>query len=389
MRNTNTTNNTQNTQNTQNTHIILTSQSLPTLAPISPLHIDIPTDEEVDSAKSADLLRVEKNLQSISSGSESLPSRKDVVEHLVGKKLGNGKFSTVSVYIPDSSKIIREAHGFQYISKYLNYDYENTVEQVENLVMDMQREPLNIQSYSSLKETFPLNIIQLYDHFSCKNDIYYQNNYVMERVFGILLSDLINTDIDLTDIIALFFQAYYITLYANTTGKFHNDLKPDNLMVSNEKYDITLEGLILGNTTISIELKDVFILKFVDYGFSREIKKTNLIPIETVPIVNMFSSIINACKLNMINIVSDVFDDEYEKSSSNNMLYDFDIFSHDLIELNLATWNKKCINLSPHTLYYEMRKLDEIDINSIINAFKNFNVYDTNKIKVNISKRCQ
>ena len=377
-----------NTQNTQNTHTILLSKSSPVLPtlPTLPLQIVIPTDEEVNSTKSENLLRVEKSLQSISSGSESLPSREDAVEHLVGEKLGSGKFSTVSIYTPDSSKIIREAHGFQYISKYLNHDYENTAEQVENLVVDMQHEPSNIQSYSSLKETFPLNIIQLYDHFSCKNDIYYQNNYVMERVFGIMLSDLINTDMDLTDIIALFFQAYYIILYANTTGKFHNDLKPDNLMVSNEKYDITLEGLILGNTSISIELKDVFILKFVDYGFSREIKKTNLIPIETVPIVNMFSSIINACKLNTINTIDNIFDDEYEKSSSNNMLYDFDVFSHDLIKLNLAPWNKKCINLSPHTLYYEMRKLDELDVNSIINAFENFNAYDTNKIKVNISK---
>jgi serine/threonine protein kinase len=369
-------NNTYTTNNTNNTDIVNN--------PSLPLCIDIPTDEDIESTKSIDLLRIEKSLQSISSESESLPSREDSVGHLVGKKLGHGKFSTVSVYTPDSSKVIREAHGFHYVSKFLNYDNENTIEQVENLVTDIQHEPVNMQVFFSLKEIFPLNIIQLFDHFTCKNDQYYQNNYIMERVHGILLSDLVNTDIDLTDVIALFFQAYYITLYANTHGKFHNDLKPDNLMVSNEKYDIILEGLVLGTIQISIKLRNVFILTFIDYGFAREINKTNSIPIETIPIVDMFSSLINACELNHVqNIFKS--DGANGDNINHNMLQEFDIFSHDLVELNLASWNKKCINLSPHTLYFGMRKIDEIDIYSIVNAFQNFTDYDPNKIIVNIT----
>lgn len=348
----------------------------------SPLHIDIPTDEDIESAKSMDLQRIEKNLQNISSSSISLPSRKDSVEHLVGQKLGNGKFSTVSIYTPDSSKVIREAHGFQYISKHLNHDHKSMMEQIERFVTDLQQEPSSIHSFSTLKTIFPNNIIELFDHFPCKNKKYYQNNFIMERVYGIVLSKLVDTDIDLTDVIALFFQAYYIIIYANMNGLFHNDLKWENLMVSNERYDITLEGLILDGTSISIQFKDALILKFIDYAFAREIKKTNLIPIETISIVNIFSSIIDSCKLDETNAYDTTSDENYETC----ILKDFDIFTQDLLKLDLASWNKRCINVSPHSLYHEMRKLDEVDAKSIIDAFKNFNMYDTNKIKVNITQ---
>lgn len=333
------------------------------------LTIDIPDNDEFDSQKSVKRQQIEHNLSVISATSNTLPEKKTTVEKIIGQSLGKGKFGVISVYTPDATKIIKESYSFDHIHDCLNTTDDHMLDSIEHLISDVANEPDNVKHFSSLYEQFPKNILRLHDYFTCKNNNYYQHNYVMDRVTGCTLNDYIKyVTINTSDQCAILVQVLYIILYANLSGLYHNDITSKNTMIDHDKSDLTLDCLILGKNKITVEFKNIHIIKIIDYGLCRNTHKVQMFPIELYQVVNMFNNLFPENDMMLNNIFQYIYS-----------------YADELIDLNKTTWGPTCTNVSSNDFYENIKSLNDIDVINLIELLTNLCKLNNN-IEIKIEK---
>ena len=275
--------------------------------------------------------------------------------------MSKGSFGTIKTFTPDKKKVIKESSAIFIVDSLTNKKSLEIVDQIYNLLDDVEMEPQNMFKFSELNSLFPNNILKIYSHSRSKSFQYYQDNYIMDRIYGTDLTDYpIDHSNDLCfegNVISLFIQSIYVMAYSNINGYFHNDLKGNNLMVSSESIQaLRYKELILGEYRILIDIfgKHINIIKVVDYGNSKNIKKKNLVPIEISTLCSVF-------KLCFKDYVSDEI---------YNLFNIFDVYIQEACDCGITTWMRNNVSLSTIDMYESLEKLNEYTTNILLQCFK-------------------
>ena len=199
--------------------------------------------------------------------------------------------------------------------KYLKISNMPTI-MIENLlskqlpcstVMDnistFENENKNSAMYAELKKQFPDNIMDVYETSQCTDDNtnYYYNHQYIEKIEGITLKEYIKTASE-SLIVKIMFQLFYILIYANMHGYYHNDIKFNNLILKNNTEETIIHNqIIINNHTINLEIKNMnYTPVFIDFSNSVFINQTEINQyniIEAVMILDKFKPHISNIQL--------------------------------------------------------------------------------------------
>ena len=186
----------------------------------------------------------------------------NAVKKYVGTPLSNNSRGSVHECLLDNNQVIKQSQILGYIDKMSQTADDSITEQLHQMLDTVETEPKNMYNYMRLKTVFPDNIISIYKHFRCRNIDHYQDNYIMERVFGTTLKNYIDKfeDVDLfqLNIISLYLQCIYITMYSNLIGLFHNDIKSNNIMVDlSPRRQLLMDVLILTDKKVLLKIQEL------------------------------------------------------------------------------------------------------------------------------------
>ncbi len=152
------------------------------------------------------------------------------------------------------------------------------------MVDDVLNEQNNIEKFSELKNIFPLHIlssehIEKCNYTDLKDDNKYLTNiFKLEKINGITLTDFFTNNYDEQTFYYIIIQLFYVILYANINGYYHNDLNIDNIMIYFNNIN-NLSYSQLKNYKITISDINLPIIKLIDYSSStfNKINTTNCI----------------------------------------------------------------------------------------------------------------
>ena len=152
------------------------------------------------------------------------------------------------------------------------------------MIDDIFNEEDNIKKFSELKDIFPQHILSL-EHIEKCNYIdskdynkYFTNIFKLEKINGITLTEFITNHYDEKTFYYIIIQLFYVMLYANINGYYHNDLNIDNVMIYyNNINHLSYEQL--KNYKITVGDINLPIIKLIDYSSStyNKINTTNCI----------------------------------------------------------------------------------------------------------------
>ena len=315
----------------------------------------------LDPEDSQKYQEISDKLQRISLVSKSLPSYESLLGNKVGDCLSRGSFGKIKAFTPDKKKVVKESSAIFIVDNLSHKKTPEVVDQVYNLLNDVEMEPQNMFRFSELNYIFPHNFVRVYSHSRSKSLPYYQDNYIMDRIYGFDLVDYVNKSKDPffeDTIMSLFMQGVYIIAYSNMNGYFHNDIKGNNIMVSSSEYKDVLhyKELIIGKYQI---LMDIFgsrkkVLKLVDYGNSKYTSKKNLIPIEIATLCTVFKSCFK----------------DYISNDMYQVFKKFDIYTQEACDSEIITWTRNNVSLSTLEMYETISPINEKNIDVLINCFE-------------------
>jgi hypothetical protein len=159
-----------------------------------------------------------------------------------------------------------------------------------------ENENNNTLKYSELHDIFPNNIMKVYNTTQCKitGEKYYYNNQYIEKIDGILLKTFLENNNDDTKKLQIMFQLFYILIYANMHGYYHNDLKFDNIILKECNKTVIYDNIITDKNKISLSLKNNFYYAcLIDFSYSiyaptNKIGMYNII--EAIHLLNLFKN---------------------------------------------------------------------------------------------------
>jgi hypothetical protein len=220
------------------------------------------------------------------------------------------------------------------------------------MIDDIFNEENNIEKFSELKYVFPLHILSLKHIEKCNyidskdNNKYFTNIFKLEKINGITLTEFIRNHYDEKTFYFIIIQLFYVMLYANINGYYHNDLNIDNIMIYYNNIN-HLSYDQLKNYKITISDINLPIIKLIDYSSStyNKINTTNCIldliyilyQIEKYfPDKSIITEIIECLNLNNKNIKlksSYGFDTEIYRLLLNESIYE-KTYHYSEIEIN-------------------------------------------------------
>ena len=153
------------------------------------INTDLDDIDILDSQYSQKYKEISDKLQQISLTSKSLPSYELLLGNKAGNCLSKGSFGTIKTFTPDKKKVIKESSAIFIVDSLTNKKSLEIVDQIYNLLDDVEMEPQNMFKFSELNSLFPNNILKIYSHSRSKSFQYYQDNYIMDRIYGTDLTD--------------------------------------------------------------------------------------------------------------------------------------------------------------------------------------------------------
>lgn len=295
---------------------------------------------EIPKSASKEYNDLQERLEKLNLESSKLKPIKDLFDNTqTPKKLGSGSSSII--YEGDKKSIIRSSDCFSPLRLIKITNSPDSIKSTEEIINRALCECDNIKLYCSLYKYFPYNIIRMYSHKKYYKEPYFNNVYIMDRVFGTTLDNYIKSEKNLCNIYNIIIQILYITLYTGNIGIFHGDLKADNIMIENSELS-SINYNCIDFLEITLKGHNIPIVKMVDYSLAVKTKKERM-PLEFNTAIYMLCDLL----------------------SENKKIVD------ELKSLKINT-SYLLLNASPVSVYNDLPSYDAFDYKNLCNKFKTF-----------------
>jgi serine/threonine protein kinase len=284
------------------------------------------------------------------------PESIDILSPIIGETISIGNYGDINEIINDEKKILKQTKAIKrFIEIIKNKFHPATFYNYMNMYEDIKNEERNVLNYVKLKKIFPNNFIELHDIFKTRNSIYYQNNYIYEKIDGNTLKYAIENKIMNDKEVNLFFsQLIYIITYSNINKLFHNDIKSDNIMYKRVNNIIKYDNLLIDKykCKLKIEMSDYFTPVLIDYDISKQTEKYNQYPVELINIIIILTTIKNN---SLLEILTNFFDNKL------------------LNELDICIFGDNMNTVKTQKYYDNIQVMKDEDKIKLINMFKEIN----------------
>jgi len=284
------------------------------------------------------------------------PESIDILSPIIGEAISIGNYGYINNIINDKNKILKQTKGIKkFIETIENKFYPATFYNYMDMYDDIKNEDKNVLNYVKLKKIFPDNFIELHGMFKTRNNIYYQNNYIYEKIDGNTLKYAIENKIMNDKELNLFFsQLIYIITYSNINKLFHNDIKSDNIMYKKVNNIIKYDNLLIDKykCNLEIEMTEYFTPVLIDYDISKQTEKYNQYPVELINIIIILSTLKNNP---LLELLTGFFDDKL------------------LNELDICIFGDNKNTVKTQKYYDNIPIMKDIDKIKLINMFKEIN----------------
>jgi len=285
--------------------------------------------------------------------SNNYPESIDILSPIIGETISIGNYGDINEIINDKKKILKQTKGVKkFIETIKNKFYPATFYNYMDMYDDIKNEDKNVLKYVKLKKIFPDNFIELHSIFKTRNSIYYQNNYIYEKIDGNTLKYAIENKIMNDKELNLFFsQLIYIITYSNINKLFHNDIKSNNIMYKKVNKIIKYDNLLIDKykCKLKIEMSDYFTPVLIDYDISKQTEKYNQYPVELINIIIILSTIKNNL---LLELLTNFFDNKL------------------LNELDICIFGDNKNTVKTQKYYDNIPIMKDIDKIKLINMFK-------------------